>query len=166
MALLAPFLLVPVVELLVFVLVSLLVGFWTAFALLLGGSLAGAILLRLSGAAVLRQARRQMERQQPGAGVLDGLWLAVAGVLLFLPGFVTDLLAITLLLPPLRRILFGPVIRRLHLWLSRRAAASARSTRPSEPSPAPPEPHRETLTMPPGPIIDVDFEDLPPKPPA
>ena len=161
MALLTPFLLIPVVELTVFILVCLLVGFWTAALLVLAGSITGVLLLRFHGAATLRRAQRQVDRQQADGRLFHGLWLAAAGLLLLIPGFVTDLLALALLLPPLRRALARPLFGRLQAWNARMAATRPRAT----PSDTPTTPSSGSPGLPPGPIIDVAFEDLPPNPP-
>jgi len=158
MALLAPFLLVPVVELLVFILVCFLVGFATAFGLLLAGCLGGALLLRSFGLARLQQARQQRAGGPSGAPPSKELWLAAAGVVLLIPGFVTDLLALALLVPPLRRRLGRSLFRRQWPQKSRPAGAGRG---PASPEPPPPM----DAGIPPGPIIDVEFEDLPPAPP-
>jgi UPF0716 protein FxsA len=45
--------------------------------------------------------------------MLDGVLIAVAGILVILPGFISDLLAITLLIPATRRMIGKRVLRRM-----------------------------------------------------
>lgn len=156
MALLAPFLILPIIELVVFVLVCLLLGFWSAIGLLLAGTLAGALLLRFHGIAAFHRIQRRAGEHPSDHQLLDGLWLTVAAFFLLIPGFVTDLLALALVVPPLRRALARPLLGRLRAYAAR---TPPRQT-PSEPPVAPFEP----TGIPPGPVIDVEFEDLPPEP--
>lgn len=48
----------------------------------------------------------------PVAEVFDGLCLALAGVLLLIPGYLSDVLALALILPPTRRLLARLLARR------------------------------------------------------
>jgi UPF0716 protein FxsA len=50
--------------------------------------------------------------QPPQAEMLDGVLIAMAGVLVVLPGFVSDLLAIALLFPPTRAVIRRGVLKR------------------------------------------------------
>ncbi len=165
MAPFVPFLILPVVELVAFILVWMLIGFLNALGLVLLGSLAGGLLLRHYGLASLRRAKSQLDSGgQPEGLRLDELWLAAAGVLLLIPGFVTDLVAAALLIPPVRRaIIYLAVIAFRGLQGRRRGRPS--SWTPSESAfSSPPPPPPPSSVMPQGPIIDVEFEDIPPKP--
>lgn len=90
-------------------------GFWT-FGLLLATSLLGAYLIQTEGRRVWRQAQQQMQSgQPPGHTLLEGLCVLAGGILLIVPGFVSDLIGLTLLLPltrPLYRLF-------LYRWLER-----------------------------------------------
>jgi UPF0716 protein FxsA len=47
----------------------------------------------------------------PADELFDGVLILLAGVLLFIPGFITDVIGFTLLLPPMRSLVKG-VLRR------------------------------------------------------
>ena len=80
---------------------------------LIAGSVAGAWLVKREGIGVLRRAREQVQAGRvPGSELVDGVLILFAGALLLTPGFLTDLIGILLLVPPVRAVL--------------RAAASAR----------------------------------------
>ena len=49
--------------------------------------------------------------ETPALEVLDGALLLIAGLMLILPGFLTDALGFLLLIPPLRRLLIGRFVR-------------------------------------------------------
>ncbi|MBI3444596.1 MAG: FxsA family protein [Magnetospirillum sp.] len=70
--------------------------------------------MRTQGLAMLLDARARLEQgETPLAAAFDGLCLAAAGILLVLPGFITDAMAGLLLLPPIRRLLLIWVASRL-----------------------------------------------------
>src|SRR5262249_42061905 len=74
-------------------------------ALLILASLVGAALLRREGTRTLTAFVEAVRtRRPPHQELLDGMLIAVAGVLIVLPGFVSDVLGILLLLPPSRAL--------------------------------------------------------------
>lgn len=100
------------VELTVLVAVGHAIGFWATIALLILASLVGGALLRREGArtvAAFTQALRT--RKPPHQELLDGMLIAAAGVLIVLPGFVSDVLGILLLLPPTRALVRQRILR-------------------------------------------------------
>lgn len=94
----------PFVEIAVFIEVGGLIGAWPTVALALLGSCAGAIVVRVAGLAMLHRARMAVARNEPPMDeLLDGLCLLLAGALLIVPGFVTDVLGLLLLVPWVRQ---------------------------------------------------------------
>jgi UPF0716 family protein affecting phage T7 exclusion len=94
---------VPILELLVFIEVARTIGLLLAALLVLATSVLGVQLLRLQGRAAIDRATLAMsQRRAPGRGAIDELLRFLGGVLLVIPGFVTDLLGGLLLLPPIR----------------------------------------------------------------
>jgi UPF0716 protein FxsA len=103
MLFLALLILVPIVEITVFIQVADLIGGWQAVGLLVLVSLAGLWLVRHEGFVVLSRVRRELdEGRMPGGQLVEGLLLLVAGLLLLVPGFVTDAFGLLLLFPPTR----------------------------------------------------------------
>jgi UPF0716 protein FxsA len=97
------FLAVPFVELFVILQVGQAVGVLNTIALLIAVSVAGAALVRREGLGVLRRAQQQIEaRRVPAQELIDGVLIVFAGALLLTPGFLTDVVGILLLLPPVR----------------------------------------------------------------
>lgn len=114
---------VPVIELVVFVRVAEWIGGWQALLLLLAISLVGVGLLKVQGVAVYRRGRAELAaRWVPGRALVDGLLLFVAALALLVPGFVTALVGLVLLIPLTRRPVREYLIRR---W-SRGLVGSAR----------------------------------------
>lgn len=96
-------LLIPVVEVYVFVQVSHQLGFLTTLGVLVLVSLLGAWLVKYEGIAVWQRLQQQLAvGNVPTNEIIDGFLVLLAGALLLTPGFVTDALGIVLLLPPVR----------------------------------------------------------------
>ena len=97
------FVIVPIAELFVLIEIGQVIGTWNTIALLLAVSIAGAWLVKREGLGVVRRFRRQLEAGAiPGRELADGVLIIVAGALLLTPGFLTDVAALLLLLPPVR----------------------------------------------------------------
>jgi UPF0716 protein FxsA len=107
----------PIAELYVIVRVGELIGVWPTLVLLLAGALLGALLLRLQGRGAWRRFNAALsERRFPGREVADGLMIAVGATLLLIPGFITDVFGLILLIPPTRAI----ARRLMRIYLGRR----------------------------------------------
>lgn len=112
------FLVVPFVELYVILQVGHAIGVLNTIALLLLVSAVGAWLVKREGLSVLRRAQERAQAGAvPGKELVDGVLILFAGALLLTPGFVTDVVGILLLLPPVRALLRASVTS----WLRRRA---------------------------------------------
>lgn len=115
------FLVLPIVELYVIVQVAQGVGILSTIGLLVLISAAGAWLCRREGLGVLRRIRDALDRYEiPTRELVDGGLVLFAGALMLTPGFVTDCLALLLLLPPTRVPVRSAVLRALR----RRGAAA------------------------------------------
>jgi len=97
----------PLMELVAFIAVAQAIGFVWALTLIVGGSLAGAMVLRHAGGNHV--ARMRVALGDGGFSALQadgrGAVTLFAGILLLIPGFITDLLGLLLLIAPLRRAL-------------------------------------------------------------
>jgi UPF0716 protein FxsA len=115
------FLVVPIAELAVILQVGHAIGVLNTLGALVLLSLAGAWLCKREGLGVMRRFRQQMEAGVvPGREVVDGALVLLAGALLLTPGFITDLVGLLLLLPPVRAGVRAAARRRvtarLHGW--------------------------------------------------
>ncbi|CAM4117300.1 FxsA family protein [Paenibacillus alkaliterrae] len=101
--LLAVIIVLPFLELWGILQVGNWLGGWTAFLILMIMGLAGAFLSLAEGRKVWSEAQHQLQLGQiPGRSLLDGICVVAGGLLLLLPGFFSDILGITLLLPATR----------------------------------------------------------------
>lgn len=114
---------VPVIEITLFVQAVDAFGGVATIFLALGAGIAGIALVRAQGMITLGRVQNQLNRgEMPVAELFDGLCLSLAGGLLVLPGFMTDIVALLLLLPPVRAM--------IRLWLAKRLVVA-------HPGPAP-----------------------------
>jgi UPF0716 protein FxsA len=89
-------------------------GAGTTFLLLILGAAAGIAVLRAEQFSLLSRLRRIIATDAPLVpGLLDGALRGVAGVLLIVPGFISDFVALGLLIPQLRRRLIHYLSARL-----------------------------------------------------
>ncbi|MFI6166628.1 FxsA family protein [Nocardia sp. NPDC051052] len=104
------FVLYVITEIIALVAVSQWVGVLPAILLLIAGSAAGMLLIGSQGRRVFEQFRRAGRGEiPPGTAVADGALVAAGGFLMFVPGLVTSLVGLLLLLPP-TRMLVRPVV--------------------------------------------------------
>ena len=103
----------PIAEIVVFVAVAAQIGFVNACLLQLVCSLAGIMVIRSAGRVRLDRLRSQFGEAMIRTAQLDGADLArlFAGVLLVVPGYLTDALGALVLVPAVRRGL-GAIVRR------------------------------------------------------
>ena len=96
--------LLPVLELVVFILIALKLGFLTALALTLATSLLGIVLINHAGRASIARLHAAVTGGQLDEAKSNDrvMFTAIAGILLTVPGFVTDAVGLTLLLPPVQ----------------------------------------------------------------
>jgi UPF0716 protein FxsA len=98
-------LVLPLAELTAFIAVASAIGFLRALALLLATSFAGALVLRHAGGSHIARVRTAWDQGSVTSLQADssGALVLLAGILLLLPGFITDAFGLLLLLSPLRR---------------------------------------------------------------
>src|SRR5262245_55806660 len=155
---------VPMLELVLLIKIGQAIGVGATVALVLGTGLAGAFIISRQSVSVLtRTLEGVSEGRPPVEPVLDGLFLLVAGALLLMPGLATDVVALALLVPPLRRLIARASMR----WLLRRTRVYRetyrRGTDTGGAGPGRdgwPGPGRAKA----GPVIDVEWERLDERP--
>lgn len=107
-------LLVPIIEIALFIEIGGAIGTWATVAAIIGTALIGAVLLQTQGTGLIARARATLARgEMPVEEVIHGLFLLIAGVLLLTPGFLTDAFGFLLCIPPLRLALGKAVLRRI-----------------------------------------------------
>ncbi|GMR01217.1 MAG: membrane protein FxsA [Gammaproteobacteria bacterium] len=107
------FIIIPLIELYVIIAVGEEIGaFWTVILVLLTAVI-GVNLLRIQGMSTLMRAQRNMAQGAvPAMEMMEGIALAVAGVLLITPGFITDSIGFLCLIPASRRAIIRYIMAR------------------------------------------------------
>jgi UPF0716 protein FxsA len=93
----------PIIEIAVFILVGGKIGLLWTIALVILSGVAGSLLLRIQGFGALNRIRAELDGgRDPGRELAHGAMIMLAGVLLLIPGFVTDIIGLLLFIPPVR----------------------------------------------------------------
>jgi UPF0716 protein FxsA len=145
---------VPIAEIAVLIAVGRQIGPGWTILLVLATSALGGWLLRREGGRAWRAFQADLsERRPPGRTATDGLLVLVGGIFMLVPGFVSDVIGLFLILPPTRAVaarvvqhqvgrrltpqastsLFGP--RRVRVRYETRTSGP---TPPPQPAPPPP----------------------------
>jgi len=141
--------LLPIVEIALFIKVGQTIGLLPTLALIISAAVLGGALLRWQGLSVLMQLRGNVAAGKlPGQTIADTALIGVAAVLLVLPGFLSDVVGLSLLMPPVRR------------WIYKTLAANFTvvSTGGFQSQPRP----QDSRVNGPG-VIDLDDEDYRPR---
>ncbi|GAB3262773.1 FxsA family protein [Nocardioides dilutus] len=117
-ALVAAFVVVPLVEIYVLIQVGQAIGAWWTILILIADSILGTWLIRREGGRAWRALQNALSSgRMPARELADGALILIGGTLMLTPGFVTDVFGILLILPftrPVaRRLLTTVVARRL-----------------------------------------------------
>lgn len=108
---------VPIIEFWGYIEVAERLGVGKTIFLTLATSIIGGLMMQFEGRKVMIDAKQQMtDGQVPGRMMLDGLCVFGGGILLLMPGFITDLIGF-LLVFPLTRPLFRVVLLK---WIGKK----------------------------------------------
>lgn len=98
--------LVPIIEIALFIQIGGAIGLWPSLAIVVITALIGSTLLRRQGLAALANVQGSVAGgQNPMDHLAHGAFIIVAGIVLLTPGFFTDAIGFLLLVPPVRAAL-------------------------------------------------------------
>ncbi|MBL0374159.1 FxsA family protein [Rhizobium sp. KVB221] len=101
------FLALPIAEIAAFIYVGQSIGVLRTIGLVVLSAIVGVSVLRYQGLSAFRKINREIRSgQPPEQGLADGFMIAIAALLLIVPGFITDIIGLLLLVPPLRRMIW------------------------------------------------------------
>ena len=110
----------PAIEISVLLLSGHLIGVWFTLLLILVTGALGLFLAKRQGIETWRKAQEQMQYgYMPGNEIIDGICIFIGSVFLVLPGLISDVIGIILLLPFTRNILKPIVIRLIRNRMNR-----------------------------------------------
>jgi UPF0716 protein FxsA len=107
--------LLPIIEIFILMQISAFVGPLTAIILVVGTGFFGASIAKIQGVQAINRIRENMKQGLvPGEDVIDTFLIFVAGILLLLPGLISDIMGILLLIPRVREISRRKIIREIN----------------------------------------------------
>ena len=102
--------LIPLIEIYLFIKIGSSIGAFNTISLILITAIVGIYYARYEGLNTLKSAVNQLVTNKiPIYEIISGAALAIASLLLILPGFATDLIGLLLIFPVTRRIIFRKV---------------------------------------------------------
>lgn len=97
------FLILPVLELYLLFTLAAAIGGFNTLLVVIGTAIAGVTVLRRQGLNSMSRMRQRMQQgQSPAPDLLNGMLLGFAGLMLILPGLITDSIGVLMLMPPVR----------------------------------------------------------------
>ncbi|POF32974.1 FxsA family protein [Roseibium marinum] len=123
----AGILLLPLIEIAVFIWVGGLIGVFPTILLTVITALAGTFMLRQQGLSLLMRMQKELDAgRAPGNEVMQGAMIVVASILLLIPGFVTDAIGLLLFIPPVREALVRFILSRSNVVIVQGGTAARR----------------------------------------
>ena len=105
--------LVPVVEIYLFIKIGSQIGAFNTISLIFITAIIGVIYARYEGLNTLRSGFSQLiKNEAPIYEIISGAAIAFAALLLIVPGFATDLFGFLLIFPLTRKLIFGKIINK------------------------------------------------------
>ena len=105
--------LIPVIEIYLFIKIGSQIGAFTTISLIFFTAIIGVFYARYEGLNTLKSGVSQLyKNQMPLFELMSGSALAVAAILLILPGFATDILGFLIIFPLTRKLIFKLVTKK------------------------------------------------------
>ena len=105
--------LVPIVEIYLFIKIGSQIGAFNTISLIFVTAIIGIIYARYEGLNTLRSGFSQLIKNElPAYELISGAAIAFAAILLIIPGFATDILGFLLIFPITRKIFFGRFLKK------------------------------------------------------
>ncbi|TWA69072.1 UPF0716 protein FxsA [Azospirillum brasilense] len=155
------FLLLPIAEIATFIEVGDWIGAGPTVGLVVLSAILGSVLIRWQGLSVLKRAQASAERgESPVGAVFEGFCVVVAGLLLIIPGFLTDIVGLLLFVRPIRNALGRWLFDRMKGVASYQMGGRMGGRTWSSSGPAGSQ--GGPANRPPPGVIDVDYQEVDP----
>ena len=106
--------LVPIIEIYLFIKVGAEIGAFNTISLIFITAIIGVIYARYEGLNTLRSGFLQMVKNElPAYEIISGAAIAFAAFLLIIPGFATDIIGFLLIFPLTRKLIFGKISNKI-----------------------------------------------------
>lgn len=144
------FLLVPLIEIGLFIQIGGWIGLWPTLGIVVLTAILGTFLVRSQGLMAMNNLRGSFSRlEDPSEPLAHGAMILLAGALLLTPGFFTDAVGFALLAPPVRSALIAYLKQRITVQRFEMGSQQNPFQDPPRPNAGP----RDT-------VIDGDFHDV------
>lgn len=111
------FIIVPIIEIAIFVWTGGFIGVWGVISLILLTGILGTIIVRYEGMQTMRRVQNTLQKGEvPTDEMLTGLLIIIGSILLITPGFFTDIVGFLIVFPLTRRpfiLLLKKIIRNM-----------------------------------------------------
>ena len=141
------FVAVPLIEIALFIQIGGFIGLWPTLAIVVLTAFIGTRLMRAQGILAINQLRSTLgEFNDPTEPLAHGAMILISGVLLLTPGFFTDAVGFSLLIPPVRSAVYAYVRSRVNIQSFDAGRTPQQGRRPDDT------------------VIDVEYEEVDPGP--
>ena len=108
--------LIPVVEIYLFIKIGAQIGAITTILLIFLTAVLGVYYAKYEGLNTLKAGFSQVSKNEtPAYEVISGAAIAIAAILLIIPGFATDILGFLLIFPITRKLIFSKFLKRINI---------------------------------------------------
>ena len=105
--------LVPILEIYLFIKIGTQIGAFVTISLILSTAVIGVFYARYEGLNTLKSGFSQLIRNElPAYEIISGAAIAFAALLLIIPGFATDLIGFLLIFPLTRKLFFSKISKK------------------------------------------------------
>ena len=107
--------LIPIIEIYLFIKIGSQIGAITTILLIISTAIIGVYYAKYEGLNTLKSGFIQLSKNKtPAYEVLSGAAIAIAALLLIIPGFATDVIGFLIIFPITRRLLFSKFIKKIN----------------------------------------------------
>jgi len=152
MWLLIAFIAIPLIEIGLFIQVGGIIGLWPTLLIVLVTAIIGSQLVRSQGMREMANLRGSLnDLRDPTEPLANGAMILFAGALLLTPGFFTDIVGFSLLLPPVRAFVYKQLREKV------KVASFSMGQQPGQETPRSYDPRQPQDR-----VIDAEFQDVTP----
>ena len=106
--------LIPIIEIYLFIKIGSQIGAITTILLIISTAIIGVYYAKYEGLNTLKSGFIQLSKNKtPAYEVLSGAAIAIAALLLIIPGFATDVIGFLIIFPITRKLLFSKFIKKI-----------------------------------------------------
>ena len=107
--------LIPIIEIYLFIKIGSQIGAITTILLIISTAIIGVYYAKYEGLNTLKSGFIQLSKNKtPAYEVLSGAAIAIAALLLIIPGFATDIIGFLIIFPITRKLLFSKFIKKIN----------------------------------------------------